>query len=379
MLHLVITTHNLGIGGVQKNVTILAEYFAQLYKVTVLVFEKTPCARKLSARISVVALPEKKICPQSLLHEPENAKRVGVELFSWRAAMIEKALEALSPDMVIAFEDYNALCLLSTWKPGTYKTIISPRVSLDFYCNRLVHLMDAPCYDLLRRRYYPEVGAIVCNTRGVSSEIQRRYNISSEVIENGIDLAAIELIEAATDFKTPFILHVGRFDSAQKGQIDLLHAFAAIAAEIPHELRLMGDGKDRALIERTVDVLQLNGRVVLHGFCDNAASWMKACDLFVFPSCYEGFPNVLLEAFACGAPVVSYDFAPSADEVTQNGQLCRVVPRGNVALLAAGMKEMLADKKQRNHLVRLAKNSVLKYSEPQMVNKWERLCAAFLA
>jgi glycosyltransferase involved in cell wall biosynthesis len=94
--------------------------------------------------------------------------------------------------------------------------------------------------------------------------------------------------------------------SRQKGFDLLLPAFAKLAEASPGaHLTLVGSGPDEAALLRQRDELGLRERVTFRGFVENPHPLMRAADLYVLSSRYEGFPNVALEALACGTPVVA--------------------------------------------------------------------------
>lgn len=127
------------------------------------------------------------------------------------------------------------------------------------------------------------------------------------VIGNPIDLDEVDRL-AADDVTlpgSPALLAVGRL-TRQKGFDVLLPAFATLCAEAAGaHLTIVGTGPDQAALERQRDELGLRDRVTFRGFVQNPYPLMRAADLYVLSSRYEGFPNVALEALACGTPVVA--------------------------------------------------------------------------
>ena len=75
--------------------------------------------------------------------------------------------------------------------------------------------------------------------------------------------------------------------------------------------------------------MNLRETVRLTGFQDNAIAWYRSADVFVLPSLVEGMPNVLLEAMACGTPVISSDCHSGPDEILQAGRYGQLIPVGS--------------------------------------------------
>lgn len=127
------------------------------------------------------------------------------------------------------------------------------------------------------------------------------------VIGNPIDVDEIARLAAApaTLPGDPALLAVGRL-SRQKGFDVLLAAFARLVASAPAaHLTIAGTGVDDAALRSRAAALGVADRVTFAGFVENPYPLMRAADLYVLSSRYEGFPNVALEALACGTPVVA--------------------------------------------------------------------------
>jgi glycosyltransferase involved in cell wall biosynthesis len=129
----------------------------------------------------------------------------------------------------------------------------------------------------------------------------------------------------------------------QKGYPDLLRAIALVRREQPVRLWVLGDGPDRAELERLRSSLGLDGVVEFLGFRPNPYAYMAAADLFVLSSHWEGFGNVIVEAMASGAPVVSTDCPYGPGEISQHGTSGLLTPVANPAALAAALLRVLAD------------------------------------
>jgi glycosyltransferase involved in cell wall biosynthesis len=129
----------------------------------------------------------------------------------------------------------------------------------------------------------------------------------STIIGNPIDIDEVDRMAAAPAALPgrPALLAVGRL-SRQKGFDLLLPAFARLAATMPAaHLSIVGTGPDEAALRQQCAELGLADRVTFRGFVENPYPLMRAADLYVLSSRYEGFPNVALEALACGTPVVA--------------------------------------------------------------------------
>ncbi|WP_372923147.1 glycosyltransferase, partial [Roseovarius sp.] len=95
-------------------------------------------------------------------------------------------------------------------------------------------------------------------------------------------------------------------------------------------------------------------RVILAGFHPDPTPFYKTADLFVLSSDYEGFGNVIVEALACGTPVVSTDCPSGPGEILDGGRYGRLVPVGDAPALAKAIETSLGDTTDRDALIRRA-------------------------
>jgi glycosyltransferase involved in cell wall biosynthesis len=123
----------------------------------------------------------------------------------------------------------------------------------------------------------------------------------------------------------------------------LLEAFALLRARRSAKLIILGEGPERAQLEGRVLELGIEGDVDLPGFLQNPYAIMRHAALFVMSSRYEGLPTVLIEAMACGCPVVSTNCPSGPSEILDQGQFGPLVPVGDVEALANAMMETLDD------------------------------------
>jgi glycosyltransferase involved in cell wall biosynthesis len=134
----------------------------------------------------------------------------------------------------------------------------------------------------------------------------------------------------------PVLLGVGRL-SAQKDFPTLLRAFARVRRLRPARLIILGEGKRpgyRPELLALARELGVGEDVQLPGFAENPYAYMARASVFVMSSAWEGLPSVLVEALACGCPVVSTDCPSGPREILQGGRYGRLVPVGDAEALA---------------------------------------------
>ena len=135
------------------------------------------------------------------------------------------------------------------------------------------------------------------------------------------------------------ILTVGTMKAVKNHQL-LLRAFARLDRP-DARLMFVGDGPGRNGLMALAQDLCIANQVIFAGFRPDPTPFYKTADLFVLSSDYEGFGNVIVEALACGTPVVSTDCPSGPAEILVNGKYGRLVPVGDAEKLAKGIEEAL--------------------------------------
>jgi glycosyltransferase involved in cell wall biosynthesis len=139
----------------------------------------------------------------------------------------------------------------------------------------------------------------------------------------------------------PIIVAAGRLHH-QKGFDVLLRAFAMARAQIDCRLVILGDGPERACLSARAQASGLGYDIDMPGFCANPFALMARAGAFVLSSRWEGFPNALVEAMACGAPVIATDCPSGPREILQGGGIAPLVPVEDADALARALIAALA-------------------------------------
>ena len=206
-------------------------------------------------------------------------------------------------------------------------------------------------------RLYSQSTCVVANSNGAARSAESFYGLrpnSVTTVYNGVDLGNVRQLAAGhvndawwmsePNGRRVFrIVTAGRLNQ-QKGFHLLIEAVSRLVSgypEIDFRLAILGEGPGREVLHSQIARLNLTDSVQLVGFRQDAPAWYKTGDLFVLPSFLEGMPNVLLEAMACGTPVLSTDCPSGPREILSNGTcgaLCRV---GSVDELTANILSFL--------------------------------------
>ncbi len=170
------------------------------------------------------------------------------------------------------------------------------------------------------------------------------------------------------------MLTVGAF-RPEKDHDTLIRAFAKIhASHSDWRLRLVGDGPLRVELERLVQDLKLQNSVRFVGVIRSVEAEYLGAQLFVLPSAYEAFPNVLAEAFAHGLPSVGFADCPGTNQLIQEGVNGILANAGDrVESLATALESLMSSPEMRQTMGAAAVGSVAHYSLHGATDAWEKL------
>ena len=193
------------------------------------------------------------------------------------------------------------------------------------------------------KRLYPWAAGHIGVSEGVSRDVQRFASVSPEKVHTIYNPVVTDDLKQQAQAPLnhpwfsadapPVLLAAGRL-TKQKDYPTLIRAFAEVRALRPARLMILGEGEQRAELEALIAALGLQGDVSLPGFVDNPFAYMAQADLFVLSSAWEGLPGVLIQAMACGCPVVSTDCPSGPREILEGGRYGPLVPVGDVQGLA---------------------------------------------
>jgi glycosyltransferase involved in cell wall biosynthesis len=276
----------------------------------------------------------------------------GVRVIDFQASGVLRALPKLvgyvkreRPDVLMSGLDHaNVVAILSRFLSGSRtRCVVSVRaVSSAIY--RDDRTLATWTTLRLTKAAYRFTDAVIANSNAVAADLEDSVPKSKlKTIYNPLDLVGIERrCGVPVDHPwcaagaRPFVLSVGSLTPV-KDFPTLLRAFALVRSTRDCRLVILGEGPDRRKLESLIDELGLRGDVLLPGFADNPFAWMRHANVFVSSSLTEGCPNALMEALACGTPVVSTDCIGGSSEVLEGGKWGRLVPVGRPDAMAAAI------------------------------------------
>lgn len=261
-------------------------------------------------------------------------------------------LRKARPDLLIAASWYAVLPALVSkrfLRRGTrtwvrQDNVYSMQVAYAQFRNRVVLKLIG--------RLLPAADRVIAVSAGVARNLERnvpRISGSLTVIANPVvDRRLAEKATMAVDHPwlndpdVPVILSAGRLVHA-KDFATLIRAFARLSDSVRARLIILGDGPEEDTLKALAQTLGVAESVGLPGFVANPYAWMSKAQVFALSSVYEGLPTVLIEALACGTPVVSTRCPHGPDEVLEDGRWGPLVPVGDADALARAIEATLKD------------------------------------
>lgn len=160
--------------------------------------------------------------------------------------------------------------------------------------------------------------------------------------------------EGVRENTVPVILAAGKLRE-QKGFDTLIAAFGMLRKHREARLLILGSGELQAQLEEQARDAGVDRDVEFRGFVKNPFSYMAAASLFVLSSRWEGLPGVLIQAMACGCPVVSTDCNSGPNEILA-GEIGLLVPVDDPAAMAEAMLQALAAPRNSKRLIERAEH-----------------------
>ena len=293
------------------------------------------------------------------------------------AAGLRRVIRSARPSVVLSVMKHPNLITLALCRAlfRAIPVVIAERntLSLTLMCDR-----GRLIKRFLHRRLYPCAKKIVAVSRGVKEDLECGFGISGDriqVIDNPCDVEQVRRLAAEEpklpiDWSVTTVMSAGRL-TEQKGFRYLLEAFAAVSRERPCQLLLLGEGEEGPALARQATRLGIADKVLTPGFVPNPFAFMARAHAFVLSSLWEGFPNVIIEAMACGTPVVSTSCPSGPVEIITHGLNGLLVPPGDSSALAHAIDLVLTDRRLARHLGEGGRARVQAFSPEIIVRQYE--------
>jgi len=349
---------SLDTGGAERVMSTMANYWAARgWQVTLLTFANIDSQPFYRLEPSVRHIPlclcgESRHLFAGLL---SNIKRVRV---------LRKAIRESQPKVVISFIDQvNVLTLLSTMGLDI-NVVVSERTDPNVYRIGFI-------WERLRWWIYFRARKIVVQTDSARQFFLPRYSKTTCLIPNPVVVDKFSIQENFSNSPAQQVISMGRLVE-EKGFDLLIRAFSELTDQFPDwRLKILGEGPERPKLISLCQSLGVSARVQMPGIVKNSLDFLKRSQLFVLSSRFEGFPNALLEAMACGLPVIATDCHSGPRDLICNGENGILVPVENVELLRIAMAQLMENETDRRRLGLQAQVVCEQFSLKRIMGLWE--------
>lgn len=295
---------------------------------------------------------------------------------------LRNLISQIKPDVVCgAMDNANTVAVLATrYLSQPPKVVLSVHNPPSWkYTQPPQRLVNRLVFALMPK-IYPLADAIINVSGGVAKDLKtiapKTAPLLHVIYNPCVDAEVTSGSQASPPETVPpthkLIVACGRLHP-QKGFTDLITAMVAVRRQIPSVLWILGEGESRSELTKQIESLGLTETVFLLGFKTNPYQYMAKADLFVLSSLFEGFGNVIVEAMACGTPVVSTDCPTGPAEIIESGVNGILVPPENPEALAEGIIRVLSDTQLQQQLSQQGKIRSLDFSVAKIATMYGNL------
>ena len=279
---------------------------------------------------------------------------------------VRKCAKEFNPDVIVGFKQLAGFCASIVGKLLRVPSIFSERAD-PFRAYANINLTSR-----LKLWFINRASGGVFQTEQAASFYSKHIQNNSAVIPNPVFLKGkVQAKDYSALPKT--VVSLGRIANEQKRLDITLDAFEMFREYHPdYQLKIYGNGGDEALVRKWIKDKGLDDCVKMMGVSNNPINDLSREGIFLITSDYEGISNSLLEAMACGLPVVSTDHTPGgAKLLIEDGNNGLLVPMGDVDAVCRALRLYAEDHSLAEHCGRNAQKVVEKLSPESILYKWE--------
>jgi glycosyltransferase involved in cell wall biosynthesis len=282
------------------------------------------------------------------------------------SAWLRRTIRAIEPDAVLSFlTQTNIMTVLAT-RGLQIRTVISERNDPRLQRHR-------PRVELLRRFVYHHADVVTANSKGALTSLEAF--VPSEKLAFLPNPLMRSFTSETFNFRSPTVITIGRLVE-QKGLDVLLAAWTKVVDKLPDwQLAIVGGGPLEGELKERTQRLGIENSVWWAGQVSDPITLLRGAQLFVMTSRFEGTPNALLEAMACGLPAVVSDASPGPCELIGTGDDSAglIVPVEDASATAEAIIWLAQDETLRRRLGLQARERASAHEADQAIEVWLRL------
>lgn len=357
-------------GGAEKMMVNLANGFAaQGYKVDLILGTAIgPYLRQLDGKVRLVDL---------------QSQRIMASIRKLRIYLHEN-----NPDVLISTQVHVNIAALAAVKLSHVKTTLIFREASTFSIHsKREKTLKGRAVAMASKLFYRFADAYIAVSGGVAEDLHKTFHIPERKISVIYNPVVNDQLYAKSNEENDHpwfakdsprvILACGRLTKS-KDYPTLLRAFSLVRKKADVRLMILGDDPDAEGIKEQLllqaSELGISEHICLPGFMENPYSFMRRSSVFVLSSLYEGLPGVLIQAMACGCPVVSTDCPSGPREILDGGRFGALVETGNAEQMAGAILNALENRQDKSSLIQRAN----KFSVENSINDHLNLFKSFV-
>lgn len=363
---------HLGYGGVEKQTVTMANYLADNYKIEIISFYKLSDkpAYNVNPKIDIKYLyngkPNKEEFKEGL-----KSKRIikvlregtkSVKILFLKKHLIIKEIKKNDSDIYFSTRcEYGKLLSKYGSKKAIKLTQEHNYIETSKYKKEITKGYKNLNYIIVISKYHEYL----------YNEWFKNSDVVIKRIENILDSTA----KNWSKLNNNAIISVGRFNYI-KDFISLIDVFClAKKANKGLKLYLLGDGEEKDRIIQRIKNLKLEDSVIMPGFVNSneVEQYMLKSDIYIMTSLSECFPMVLLEAYNCGLPVISFDILTGPREIVKNEKTGYLIANRNKEEMAKKINNLINDKIKLHEFGTNAKKEAEKYRATSIIKKWQNI------
>jgi glycosyltransferase involved in cell wall biosynthesis/O-antigen/teichoic acid export membrane protein len=335
---------SLGMGGVERvRLALARDFVARGFSVDIVVMDATG---------------------PLLSHIPEGARLVPLGIGRFRRAIgaLTRYLKERDPrSLLVAMWPLTSTAVFArAFARSQTRLVISDHADWRYWAEASSPYRRA-LLRIFSRLTYRRADAVIAVSGGVADGIAKIANVHRSDVHVIGNPLVLETPPAGSPGPVwppgdgPKLISVARL-TAEKDHATLLRAVADLRKDIPVRVAILGEGPLRPDLTELVRQLDLQDAVTMPGIDPYPRPWLETADVYVLSSPAEGFSNAIVEALACGLPVVSTDSPSGPREILMSGRYGRLTPVGDPGALADAIRETLSGPPDRQALVERAQH-----------------------
>ncbi len=322
---------------------------------------------KKGLKVRVVTLDDAAVRPDAYLLDPEvdrlsllSSSRGFLSKHVMRTKKLRALLRETKPDVLVSFATPSNILAIVASRGLKIRCVVSERTNPALYSFGWI-------YDVSRFLLYRAADCVVVQTESIARFFSPVFGVRTLVVPNF--LMADPTVPDTSGTRQVFA--VGRL-APEKGYDLLINAFARLAPDFPDwTVSILGEGDERESLQALIAEKSLDKKIQLCGRVEQPTTALRQAAIVVQPSKFEGFPNSLLEAMACGLPVIATYQA--GDMLIENGVNGLLVSRDSDEALAAALRLLMMQPELRVRLGAAASRVNITHSRKAVIKLWDQL------